>query len=137
MSLLAIDPGDLRTGVARLRGDGLLLWAEVLSFTETRQLLEAASLRDNYVVERWRLRDGTKKIGSEFEAIKIIGMVELASDGQLTYQDPSILKITAQHMHITLPKGHLPDDLSATLHGYRWFIERGLTPARLRELNGL
>jgi hypothetical protein len=144
MTVLAIDPGET-VGVAVFteRGKAITL-NEYPSDEFFDRLAEYQPGKlTTVVVEDYRLRQGKQmqQTGSRFETVQCIGAARLfALIHGLDFhrQSPQILTVTAKHMHIHLPSGHIQDRTSALLHGYRFFIEsRGFETATLREINAL
>ncbi len=131
--LLSVDPGDT-VGVAvwdTSKGQEAL----IENWKTDRKGFEYWLRNTRYdighvVIEDFRLdhRAGRQQ-GSKVGASLSIGAVEFYCDQrgiELTKQENRILRITALHAGVALPKGHIPDDVSAYLHGFRWLLERGV-----------
>lgn len=146
--LLSIDPGDKRVGLARWTETGKLEFNETLSFEDYLQYLLTLDdlffngFSDEFapeftpltkvIVEDWRLRQGkgVKMTGSQFLSAQCIGAAKLFAKmygAKVILQSPQILHVAAMHFGVKVPlKGHIPDDVSAKLHGLYYFEEHGI-----------
>jgi hypothetical protein len=129
--IMSIDPGDT-TGFARWYGDGTFIDKHKMPYEEFLSYLAHANGISAIVYEDFRLRQGKAiaQSGSKFPTVQVIGAVKLYS---LMHhvphfaQSPQILKIAALQSDTQVPlKGHIDDDVSAYLHGWNWFVTKGV-----------
>lgn len=135
--ILSVDPGQ-HIGIAYWKNDGTILYNKIVDIDNLMSIC-ANFVRegglDTIVVEQYILdhRAGRQQ-GSKVEASQVIGAMRLLAEqtgAQLVMQPNTILRITAQHMQVKIPaKGHIPDDVAALLHGYRYFIDHGIIKVR-------
>lgn len=75
--------------------------------------------------------------GSVHEEIQVIGMIKLFAaelEVPLVVSSPNNLKIAAMWSGTKIPaKGHIPNPISAYLHGYHYLHTTGIIPARVLE----
>lgn len=138
--VLSVDPGK-NVGYAYWKSDGTLVSKGVMDIEDfiakcSGPLLEAGI--EVIVYEDYTLRPNKAyaQRGSKLQASQIIGAVKLLAKlvgAKLVRQQPKDLKITALHAGVVLPKGHLPDELSAYLHGYRYFVVNEIIKPKLQE----
>jgi hypothetical protein len=130
--VLSVDPGK-RIGVALWMPQGVLLWKVVMDFEELSDWLDSEGNVNVIVAESYRLdhRAGRQK-GSKLEASQVIGMLrrETRRRGIKYVEQPNgILRVTAMHAGLKVPAvGHIRDDISALLHGFRYFEDQGMRP---------
>ena len=142
MTLLAIDPG-IRIGWALFRTDGsevargvtnwdglfsnLGNWDDELVWWPKWKI-------DHLVVEDYIGRPGAKNGGQHFDASEVIGGLRLLANQTNTLivrqRAVDVLKVAALHAGYKLPKGHLPDQDSAYLHGYYRLEQLGILRAK-------
>jgi len=144
MTVLSIDPGE-RVGVAKWSDLGKLRMNTTMLLLDFEEYLTLDGWSDGepinaVVLEDWRLRQGKQiaQTGSRMLTSQCIGMVRLFAKlhgAALILQDPSILRLTAMHANIKLPKGHIKDEMSAYLHGYYFFESQGLLKGVSRVLD--
>jgi len=145
VTLLAIDPGKrigwclfTSSGDEVHRGvtdwDNLFLclqnWDDELVFLQGRSTWKLNQL----VVEDYIGRPGAKNGGQHFDASEVIGALRLLSEGTscplIRQRAVDVLKVAALHAGYKLPKGHLPDQDSAYLHGYYRLEQLGILRAK-------
>jgi len=128
--IVSVDPGD---------SVGVALWSEQGAILENWKVDRGGFsywLRhekrpiSRIIAEDFHLdhRAG-KQTGSNVPAALVLGGIEMYAaihDIPITRQENRILRITAMHANVMLPKGHIPDDVAAFLHGFRYFIEAGV-----------
>lgn len=130
--ILSVDPGEKRIGMAVWRPNGEFVVKFTLSFDEALHHLSALGTSyTDIVFEDFRLRQGKaiKLSGSRMETTQIIGAIKmlcLLRDMRWHVQGPDKLRLTALHANVELGTGHIPDDMSAYLHGYYWFETQGI-----------
>lgn len=137
MNVLSVDPGDKRVGWALWTESGELKGNGILDPDKFLSMLIRTNGLSTIITEDWRLRKERQKAGRPMLSSEVIGMLRYHAEATgcaLIRQNPGILRITAMHADIKLPKGHIPDDVSAYLHGY-WFFESAgiLAPKPLDE----
>ena len=133
MTVMSVDPGDKRVGWAIWSEKGELR-AKGVSDPDTflSMLIQNGGL-SAIVTEDWRLRKERQKAGRPMLSSEVIGMLRYhakATGCELVRQNPGILRITALHADVKLPKGHIPDDVSAYLHGYWYFEAAGILSSK-------
>ena len=85
-----------------------------------------------FVVENFRMDSqvrGAVFQWSELETSQMIGRVKLCAEwmeAPVFMQEPAILAIRKKDAPFSIPKGHLPDDKSAFLHGAHFMITKRL-----------
>lgn len=129
--VVSIDPGDT-TGVALWNDQGYRYWQRKMTLEEFEIWCDAFDadvsivVCENYV-HRPRQRYEAK--GSKMKASQGIGIAKAFArrrKAKLVIQGPDILRITALHAGIKVPqRGHIDDDVSAYLHGFRYFVSTG------------
>lgn len=75
-----------------------------------------------------------RQTGSRFVASQVIGMLKQFAKPRgvkLVRQQSNILSVSAAHTGYKLPKGHLPDQDSAYLHGHYYFVVQGILKAQV------
>lgn len=129
MTVLSLDPGKT-IGRALWTNDGRLLFNDQCSLDELLDYFANTRSIDTLVVESWMLlRRMTEQMGSRMEASQVIGAAKLyARIREVDYveQSPSILPVAHLHTGIAKPRGHLPNPVSAYLHGYYYFVVKGV-----------
>jgi len=141
--LYAFDPGK-RTGVAIFTWDGEYVSHGVRIYTDVGEYLDRIERAYVIVYEGWRTRPGGKTAGSTEEASQVIGQIKNRArqldlpQSRIIEQQPAILPIAAKWAGFNMPKGHLPDDESAWLHGYYCLRQHGRvrTSLELRHARG-
>lgn len=127
--VLSIDPGK-QNGIALWSEDAVLEDHDTLTFDQLDSYLRKhTKYIDDVIVEDYTLdhRAGQQK-GSKLDAVQTIGMVKYwASQSiRLTMQRNLVLRLAAMHSGIRIPAtGHIPDHISAVLHGFYWFESQG------------
>lgn len=129
--ILSVDPGE-HIGVCLWTEEGELTLRTVMDFDTFGDFLDnELSIITKAVIEDYRLRGGKQmqQTGSRFEAVQVIGQVRdfaRRKKATLIRQKPDILRVAAMHAGVKLPTGHIPDDLSAYLHGFYYFETVGI-----------
>lgn len=125
---LSIDPGDKRIGVALFSGA-----QDLFRFTFTldafMDYLCECAIPKRVVCEDYSLDHGRNKGGSKMLSSQVIGMVKLRAfqwGVPVDMQPSTNLRLWALHEGIKLGAGHIPDDMSAFLHGAHRLHELGI-----------
>lgn len=141
--ILSIDPGDT-TGVATWTELGECVRTEEMDLDTVLSTLSKlrGSGISKIVYEDFLLyqHKAQQQTGSRFVASQVIGAIKLSAYMNritLIRQPAGILRVTGMHARLTLPKGHIPDRMSAYLHGFHYFESLGMTPTQLRELGSM
>lgn len=141
MYLLAIDPGK-HNGLARwnwetaeLTHNWELEYDAMCKFLDNLKWDLHAIVIEDYII------DGRKNHGSRGDTIKIIALAESAGRRlkiPVIRQQPALRMQAAKWAEIKVPKGHMPDTMSAMLHGIVYLRRQGkyVTPLEKRSLNG-
>lgn len=131
MSLfLSFDPGK-RTGVAVFDGEtGDLKLKMIFEYPELTEFLSRVITPPiAIVVEDYIIRPGVGNRGhARGEAMRVIGQLEAASyrlGCPLIKQRPEVRLVAAKWAGYTVRKGHMPDDISAWLHGIYYLRQQG------------
>lgn len=133
--LWAIDPGQ-HNGLARFEAEtGKLIEAIRIEYADLESRLSAVerNLVVRFVVEEFISRGDVTR-GSRNEASKIIGIIDFVARQHgipVTKQRPSDRLIAAKWTQVKVPKGHMPDDMSAYLHGSFYLIKNNIKPTAL------
>lgn len=137
--VVSIDPGDT-CGVALWTDTGILCWKKAMSLEEFEVWCDIFDISLSVVVcENYVSRPGQRyeKKGSKMKASQGLGMAKLLArkhKAKFVSQQPDILRITALHAGIKVPqKGHIKDDVSAYLHGFRYFVSIGMLKPVLQQ----
>jgi hypothetical protein len=133
MTLLAIDPGKrigwamfyVSTGEEIARGvtdwDGLRESFDNLEYYLGGDLTYRGRVLREIVCEDYIGRPGQKNGGQHFDASEVIGGVRMLAEQNAVpfhrQRAVDVLQVSALHAGYKLPKGHLPDEDSAWLHG--------------------
>jgi hypothetical protein len=135
----SIDPGE-RIGFARWWDDGTFIEKEVLDFQSflamlhhrtNDEIMDGDPQPSVIVCEQWAFRPGQTGRGDTMVSAQVIGALRSYFwPGELTFQDSGILRVTAMHCGLKVPKGHIPDEDSAYLHGFHYFERIGVLKAR-------
>lgn len=142
--LLSFDPGK-RTGWAAFHwGDNGGCYAKgIFSYEELTDFVNMLSGQvriEAIVVEDYIIRPGVGNRGhARGEAMRVIGQLEGVAarlGTRLIKQRPDVRSIAAKWAGVTVPRGHMPDDMSAELHGIYYLRQQGkYTTALERERN--
>lgn len=132
MRLLSVDPGE-HVGIALWSETGELEENYILSRDDFMIALVDGLFEgvDTVVAEDFRLfrNKAQRQVGSKMPASLALGALELWCRQHKIWmhkQPPGILNMAAMHADVQLPAGHLPDSLSAYLHGYYFLEGRGI-----------
>jgi len=125
--ILALDPGGARCGYALYEHeygakDSVLIRSGIVTYESLTDFLQTMTYTTQVVCESYIIRPGLNH-GSSGKTIKAIGQIEMWAKSlgiPLALQRPDILVIAHKITGIPKPKGHLPDDKSAILHGAYW-----------------
>lgn len=126
--MLSIDPGK-RIGVSLWHEGGVLIWKAVMDFEELSDWLEVEHGLKTIVIEGYRTNPKIKQGGSKQLASQVIGMVRAYArrrGTKMVIQENTILRVAAMHSGISVPKGHIPDDVASVLHGFYYFESQGM-----------
>jgi len=142
--ILAVDPGK-RNGLAIFQDekDGLLQCNWAATVEGLIDYLHGAMQRMSLsviVAEDFIIAPG-KNNGSRGEAMQVIGILKFAAklfDIPLVLQRPELRLHAAKWAGETIPKGHMPDEQSARLHGIYYMRSQGkFTTVLEREKHGV
>lgn len=128
--LLSFDPGK-RTGIAVFDFEkGELKTKSILDYDEFATVLNSIFRAPHaIVVEDYIIRPGTGNRGhTRGEAMRVIGQLEAASHRigcRLVKQRPEVRLVAAKWAGYQVPRGHMPDDTSAWLHGIYYLRQQG------------
>lgn len=138
MTVWSIDPGK-RIGIAEWSEKGVLQQNHIIDDVslygwmrnEVRSPNSPLGHVTRIVMEDWKLRGGRamQQTGSRMVASQVIGSINLFAylmDVEIILQQPQAMKVAALQHNIKLPKGHIPDDLAAKLHGLYYFTGQGV-----------
>lgn len=135
MSVWSVDPGEKNIGFCTWNNNGLLIGKSILTPEEfMAMLLTSSGAVHTIVCEEWAHQPGKTKGGSKATTARVIGWLELyaaQNDINLVMQPPNDLRVWALHAGVELPKGHIPDDDSAFIHGHHYFVDQGILSARM------
>ncbi len=135
------DPGGSRkkktTGMTKWDVDGNPRVIEQLGEEDVdRELSNMEDTVELFIIERYIPRPGVSHTGNKLLTARVIGNLEGFARRQgieVFFQSSSILKIAAMWAQVKPPKGHLPDKISAYLHGYYYLHKNGIIPAKVLE----
>lgn len=142
--LIAIDPGGKRNGLATFtmtENASALNSQVILSYNNMLAYLDSLTKENciaHIVIEDFIIRPG-KNHGSRGETIKIIANAESTARRlgiNITKQRPENRLIGAKWSGTTVPKSHMPDDMSAYLHGIFWLRQYGKYTTKLERITG-
>lgn len=144
--VFAFDPGEKNIGWAMFKYDAEKRKADLRRMTIIRGIESlfpildtldglASKLDTTFVIENFRIdnvartgRSAMKFQWSEMETIRIIGMVQYLAHrtkSSIVFQEPRILNMGKRWCDFKLPKGHIPDDKSAYIHGAHFMMNAG------------
>lgn len=138
ITYVSFDPG-ITTGVVTWDKDGNVLNKAKINQATLDALLvgfEHINTIKAFIIEEYRVftSKAIAHIGSKVETARVIGQITATArrkNIEIVMQDPKILKIAAMWAQFPLPKGHLPDDDSAYLHGYYYLHRKGIISAKV------
>lgn len=137
--VVSVDPGDT-CGVALWTEGGFLFWKRKMTLEQFEIWCNDFDNQLSIVVcENYVSRPGQRyeKKGSKMKASQGLGMAKLLArkhKAKFVQQEPNILRITALHAGISVPaKSHIADDISAYLHGFRYFITQDILKPVLQQ----
>lgn len=132
--LLSIDPGK-NIGFARWSEAGTLLETGIWTFDEMVEYLDREQRGISWIVYEdfimYAHMANGRQTGSRFEASQAIGAIRSIAKRakiKLTRQAAGILTVSALHAGVKVPKGHMPDDMSAMLHGHYYLMGLKIRP---------
>lgn len=130
--ILSIDPG-VHIGWAKWSEAGTLIDSGVWEFDELVEFLSNEGGITRVVYEDFILyahMANGRQTGSRFESSQVIGAIKQFAKRKvpLTRQPAHILRVSAMHAGVKFPKGHVPDRMSAMLHGHYYFMGIKLQP---------
>lgn len=139
--IVSVDPGDVHNGFCFFKYNPETKVAD----TKIMKVLDARGLSQNlrtlwglvekinsenlfFVVENFRVGTSRNAIFQWNEVLtsRNIGKVELVAEwlgAACILQEPSILGMARKWAPFPLPKGHIPDDKSAWLHGVHFMMK--------------
>lgn len=137
---VSFDPG-VTTGVATWDEEGNLLRNIGVQQAGLDALLygfEQINTIKVFVVEEYRVyaSKAVAHIGSKVETAQVIGQISATARRmgiEVVMQPATILNIAMMWAQVKKPKGHLPDDVSAYLHGYYYLHRKGIIKAKVLE----
>jgi hypothetical protein len=130
VNVLSVDPGE-KVGVC-LWSDGVELFRRIvhleklpLFLMEHTDTVLSTIVYEDYIGYAAQSHNG-RQTGSRFVAAQAIGMLKMFAiprNIELVRQPSGILRIAAMHSGTKIPaKGHIPDEVSAYLHGF-YYLE--------------
>lgn len=125
--ILAIDPGGARCGYALYEHEGkdrdsTLVQSGIVTFDSLTDFLQQRTYATVVVCESYIIRPGLNH-GSSGKTMQAIGQIQMWGKSlgiPVVMQSPTCLVVAHKITGIPKPKGHLPDDKSAILHGAYW-----------------
>lgn len=140
---ISIDPGK-SVGIATWDENGNLLGNGKMQEKDFEAFLQGLTQKDYpneivaFIVEEYRIygHKAQAHIGSKVGTAQCIGKIKMIArmiNTPVVEQPATFLKITAKWAGVKLPKGHVPDALSAYLHGYHYLHQQGIIEARVLE----
>lgn len=140
---ISVDPGQT-VGVATWHEDGSFIHKSKMQepvFEVFLQGLLAPGYPNEvikFIIEEYRVygSKSTAHIGSKIPTAQCIGKVKMVAsmlNVPVIEQPATKLRVAAKWAGVKVPGGHIPDDISAYLHGYYYLHKAGLIPARVLE----
>jgi len=141
--LLSFDPGK-RTGIATFDfPTGTLKHKWISNYQDLTEWLASITRQNNVVaivVEDYIIRPGAGNRGhARGEAMRVIGQLEATSyrlGCSLIKQRPEVRLVAAKWAGYKVPRGHMPDDVSAELHGIYYLRQQGRYTTVLERTRG-
>ncbi len=131
---VAIDPGK-RIGFMEFTSEGVPYWPGfTFNFEELQDYLDNIQDPKIIIVEDYVINPHVKQGGSRGDAMQVIGYLKAwcrKRNIKLALQKNTVLSIAFMWSGVKKPKGHLPDVLSAYLHGYYYLHKNGIIRARV------
>lgn len=150
--IISWDPGEKRTGCCMFKYDeesktANLILKEILGPKQVYETLELAEklLKDGqqhtFVIENFRtdalgIRSSRGRNAaamfqwSEMETSQLIGTLKYAAyrmnNSPVVLQEPGILTMGRVWCDFPVPKGHIPDDISAYIHGATYMMKQNM-----------
>jgi hypothetical protein len=144
--IIAIDPGAVNTGVAMFRYDSEAKKAHmfylkilhedaekqimsVIGKSEPKHTVVLEAFRNAMSTGNFRNRKSANMTAAELATNKLANKIKATAAGnghELILQEPSILAMGKKWCDYKLPKGHIPDDKSAYIHGVYYMMKAGL-----------
>lgn len=95
---------------------------------------------EHIIIEEYRIfNDKFNHQGDKVYTAQVIGMLKrFARTLNIPYteQPARVRSVSALWSGAKVPRGHMPDWMSAYLHGYYWLHKNGFIPPRVLEENG-
>lgn len=132
-SFASFDPGSKRTGIALWDETGKCTLNESVSQEELDLFLEHhrnTKTFKKFIVEDYRVYGhmATRHIGSRVETVRVIGQIASLArflKVPMIEQPATVLRVAAKQARVKIPnKGHIPDKVSAYLHGYYYLLHK-------------
>lgn len=133
---ISFDPGHL-TGVATWDEEGKLTNIPIeLNENDLDSFLKCLenNIPHTFIYEEWTLWKDRNRQFDKLLTVQVIGQLKSFArryDIILIKQKPQDRLIAAKWAGVKIPKGHMPNPLSAYLHGYYYLHLQGLIPSRL------
>lgn len=152
--IIAWDPGEKNIGCAMFSYNeeartANLMFKRILTRDTMYKVLELAegmllneNQRHTFVIENFRIdpnnvanrnprgRSSAMFQWSEVETSQVIGALRYAAfrmnQSDVVMQEPGILAMGRKWCDFKVPKGHIPDDVSAYIHGLHYMMKYGL-----------
>lgn len=153
--IIAWDPGEKNIGCAMFSYNedeelANLLFKRTVNKPDMYKILEMAEKmlinqpgeKHTFVIETFRIdpnnvanrnpraRNSAMYQWSEVETSQVIGALKYAAyrmnQSHVVTQEPGILAMGRKWCDFKVPQGHIPDDISAYIHGVHYMIKTGL-----------
>lgn len=141
---VSVDPGET-VGLATWDEQGKLIHKSKMPRVDFEMFLWALIEDKNngnevitFIVEKY-LVYGSKAIahvGRANPTEQVIGMIDMIARRlgvPVVKQPATILRVAAKWAGVRIPSGHIPDQISAYLHGYYYLHQKNIIPARVLE----
>lgn len=135
--VVAFDPGH-SIGVATWNDNYEPTGMFAVSQEQLDDLLPELATAEIWVIEEYRVRNSKfNHENSKVDTIQVIGDIKgwARRHGRIRIveQRSADRLIGAKWAHIKVPKGHMPDDMSAFCHGYYYLRKNNLIKSKLLE----
>jgi len=140
---VSVDPGT-SVGLATWDSDGKLIHKSEMHRVDFEKYLWGL-IEPNYphkiikfIVEKYVVygQKATAHVGKDNPTEQVIGMIDMIARRlgvPVIKQPATILRIAAKWAGVKVPAGHIPDQISAYLHGYYYLHQQNIIPARVLE----